>query len=131
MSSNPLEIIQKLYADFASGDIPSILASLDTNIKWTEAEGFPYGGTYTGPDDVTQNVFMKLGTEWDSWQAVPREFVASGEKVIALGKYSGTYKATGKPIEVDFAHVWTLRDGKAVRFMQYTDTLLVQKALQN
>lgn len=29
-----------------------------------------------------------------------------------------------------FVHVWTLRDGKVVRFRQLTDTVLVRAAMQ-
>lgn len=42
------EIIKGLYDDFATGNIPSVLGTMDENISWTEAEGFMYGGTYTG-----------------------------------------------------------------------------------
>jgi ketosteroid isomerase-like protein len=73
---------------------------------------------------------MRLGTEWDAFSAVPDDFVAEGDKVIALGHYSGKYKETGKSVRTHFAHAWTLRDGKAVMFQQYTDTAKVQEALQ-
>ena len=46
-----------------------------------------------------------------------------------LGQYSGIYKATHKSFKANFDHGWTWRNGKAVRFVQYTDTALVQKAL--
>lgn len=72
---------------------------------------------------------MKLGSEWDGFSAVPDEFVADGDKVVSLGNYSGKYKATGKSVRTHFAHVWTLRNGKAVKFQQYTDTAKVQEAL--
>lgn len=124
------ETIRTLYAAFARGDVPAVLAGLAADVKWTEAEGFPYGGTYTGPDAVLQNVFMRLGAEWDGFTVVPHELVAEGETVVALGEYSGTYKATGKRFSAPFAHVWKLRGGKAVSFQQYTDTAVVQRALQ-
>ncbi|MFZ1684513.1 MAG: nuclear transport factor 2 family protein [Candidatus Zixiibacteriota bacterium] len=130
MSFNHLEILRGGYADFAKGNIPGVLAVLDPKIEWTEAEGFPYGGTYTGPTEVVEKVFMKLGTEWDGFKVAPREFLESGDRVIVLGQYSGTYKATGKSFRAEFAHVWTVRGGKAVKFVQYVDTALVQKALQ-
>jgi len=128
--SNNLQILQTCYGAFAKGDIPTVLSAFDSKIEWTEAEGSPYGGTFVGPDQVKEQVFMKLGTEWDGYTAVPTEYIDSGDKVVVLGKYSGTYKATGASFEADFAHVWTMKDGKAVRFVQYTDTVLVQKALQ-
>ena len=129
MDKTPMDILRKGYDDFAKGDIAAVLGVFDSNIEWTAAEGFPYGGTYNGPEAVANGVFMKLGTEWDGFSAVPGEFIDAGDRVVALGKYSGTYKSTGKHFEADFAHVWTFRDGKAVRFVQYTDTALVQKAL--
>ena len=129
MASN-LELLRKGYGDFATGNSPAVLEVFDNKIEWTEAEGFPYGGTFTGPEQVAENVFMKLGTEWDGWTVTPSEFIDAGDKVIVLGKYSGTFKETGKSMEADFAHVWTLRDGKAVKFIQYTDTALVERAIK-
>ena len=129
MASN-LDTIRSVYEAFARGNVPAVLAVLAPNVSWTEAEGFPYGGTYVGPEAVLMNVFMRLGTEWDGFSAVPQEFVAQGDTVVSLGQYGGTYKTTGKKFSAPFAHVWNLRDGKVVRFRQHTDTAVVQKALR-
>ena len=111
------QIIENGYRCFANGDVSGLLASFDENIEWTEAEGFPYGGTYTGANAIVENVFIKLGTEWE------------GETIVALGHYSGKFNKTGKSMKVPFAHVWTLRGGKIVKFVQYTDTLKVSEVL--
>ena len=84
MASN-VDVIRGVYESFARGDVPGVLEALARNIRWTEAEGFPYAGTYTGPDAILENVFMRLGTEWDGYAAVPQEFVAQSDRVIALG----------------------------------------------
>ena len=76
------------------------------------------------------NVFMKLGTESDGFAAVPAEYICDGDVVVALGEYSGTYKATGKSFRAPFVHVWRLRHGSLVRFRQHTDTALVQAVLR-
>ncbi len=128
MSSN-LDKIRSAYDAFARGDVSAVLAVLAPTIRWTEAEGFPYGGTYSGPDAVLTGVFMRLGTEWEGFAAVPEEFVAQGDTVVALGQYSGIYKETGKRFSAPFAHVWSFQNGKVVRFRQHTDTAIVQKAL--
>jgi uncharacterized protein len=130
MGSQALVTIQSLYEAFAKGDVPTVLGSLAADIAWTEAEGFPYGGTYHGPTAVLDGVFMRLATEWDGYAAVPTEFIDGGDTVVALGTYSGRYKATGKSFSAQFAHVWKLRDGQAYRFTQYADTLKVHEALQ-
>ena len=128
-TSSNLDLVRGVYRDFAAGNVPGVLGALHDDIAWTEAEGFPYGGTYHGPQAVLDHVFVKLGTEWDGFQAVPEDFVDGGDTVVVLGTYSGTYKATGRHMRVPLAHVWKLRDGKAVQFRQFTDTALVQRAL--
>ena len=123
------EIIEGVYKSFATGDIPGLLGTFDENIEWTEAEGFPYGGTYKGANAILENVFMKLGGEWEGFSAAPDEILDAGDNIVALGHYSGKFNATGKSMKVPFAHVWTLRDGKIVKFVQYTDTLKVSEVL--
>lgn len=124
-----LQLVRGLYDAFAHGDVGPVLAAFSPDIVWHEAEGFPYGGTYSGPDAVLKNVFMPLGSEWTPFEVAPRQFVAQDDTVVALGDYRGTYKATGKRFTAPFAHAWKVRNGKVVEFRQYTDTVLVQRAL--
>lgn len=128
--TNITNSIRGVYDAFATGDMPTVLAVLDPEVDWTEAEGFPYGGRYTGPDAVLQNVFMNLGSEWTEFEAVAREFITEGNTVVALGEYTGTYNATGKSFKAPFAHVWKFEGDKVVAFQQYTDTVLVRKAME-
>jgi hypothetical protein len=125
-----LEIVKGIYDAFGRGDIPAVLAVLAPDIEWTEAKGFPTGGTYHGPQAVVESVFKRLGKEWRSFKSSPDEFLAADDAVAVLGTYSGTYKATGKSFQAPFAHVWWLQNGKAIRFRQYTDTLLVNEAVK-
>lgn len=122
-------IISGMYASFAKGDVPAVLAWFDPKIEWHEADGFPsLGGIYNGPDAVLNGVFIPLGTNWDGFTVTPDEIVASGDRVIAMGHYAGKYKATGKSFRTPFAHAWRFANGKIVNFHQYTDTAIVQEA---
>lgn len=123
------EIVRGFYNALGSGDAPGAFSLLAPDVSWTEATGFPYGGTYVGPDQVVQQVFARLGSEWDGFAGVPEEFIAQGDTVVVLGQYSGTYKATGKKFTAPFAHVWTVKNGKLARFRQFTDTALARDAL--
>ena len=122
--------IRGLYEAFARGDVPAVLGALAPDVRWTEAEGFPYGGTYSGPQAVLENVFMKLGGEWEGFAAVPRELVSEGETVVAIGTYSGKFKASGKSMKAPYVHVWKFKGGKVQTFEQHTDTAVVQRALK-
>jgi ketosteroid isomerase-like protein len=123
------DLIDGIYKCFAVGDIPGVLGALDRNIEWTEAAGFPYGGTYVGPNAVLENVFMKIGTEWEGFSAVPFQLVDGGDTIVALGNYGGKYLKTGRSMSVPFVHVWDFEDGRIVKFVQHTDTLKVAEVL--
>lgn len=127
--STPTEIIQDHYAASARKDLDGMLAPFAPDIDWTEMDGFPYAGTYRGIDAVRENVFIRLGSEWTDYHARPEELVAEGDHVIAFGTYTGTYNATGKPMRARFVHHWTLRDGKVIRFEQFTDTHVIRAAM--
>lgn len=123
------KVIEDLYRAFDRGDIPTVLSALAPGASWTEAEGFPYGGTYIGADDILANVFMKLGTEWAGWKAVPRQTVAEGDTVVVIGEYSGTYNQTGRSFKAPFVHVWKMENGVVRSFVQHTDTAIVRAAM--
>jgi ketosteroid isomerase-like protein len=57
------------------------------------------------------------------------EFVASGDKVVAVGNYAGISNATGQSLTADWVMVWTFRDGMVTRFQEYTDTLATHYAI--
>jgi len=124
------EIISGMYEAFATGNVPAVLGAFDDNIEWNEAEGFMYGGTYTGPNAVLENVFMKLATEWEGFSVAADKIVDGGDgNVISTGTYTGKFLGTGKSIKVPFAHEWELRDGKVTKFRQYTDTAVIERDL--
>ena len=124
------EIIQNLYRSFASGDVPAVTAVFADDIAWTEADGFPLAGTYIGPQAVVENVFMRLGEFSDNWGVSVDRYVADGDTVVADGKYTWNHKETGKPCEVRMAHVWTLKDGKAITFLQHVDSAKVRELIR-
>lgn len=122
--------IKSIYAAFARGDIPSVLGAMHPDFSWTEPEGNPYAGTYVGPDEVLQGVFMKLGTDWDGFAVVPQEYIAQADTVVTLGEMSGTNKATGKSFKTPFVHVWRFSTDRLQSFSALMDTLVYQRALQ-
>jgi ketosteroid isomerase-like protein len=118
-----LAIVQRSYDAFARGDMAAVLADMDDDIEWQQAQGLPHGGVYHGVADVRANIFDPLDRDWWSeFTAVPEEFLDAGEEVVVLGRYRGTAKETGKMLDVPFVHVWSLRSGKAWRFRQFLDT---------
>lgn len=129
MPSN-LDIIKSTYEGNPEENSKRYQTYLAEDATWTEAAGFPYAGTYTGYDDIAQNVFARLGSEWDGYKAEVSQYFEDGDTVIAVGVYSGTYKQTGNYFEADFVHIWKLQQQKIVKFKQYVDSYLVRNAMK-
>jgi uncharacterized protein len=124
VSQENVEILRGMYDAFARGDVESVLGRMDEDVVWNEAENSPYadGNPYLGPQAVLEGVFARLGTEWEGFTVAPEELLDAGERVVALGTYTGTHKGTGTEVRAQFVHVWRLRGGKVTSFQQYTDT---------
>ena len=91
--------------------------------------GFPGGGRHTGPDAVFAHVFAGFREKWDPWIATIDGFLDAGDDIVALGRYEGTFRATGRSFRAEFAGRYTLRGGRVTRFEQFTDTLLIARAM--
>ena len=123
--------VKAMYAAFGRGDIPALLNSLADRIEWEipgRQDGIPFAGTYRGRDSVGQ-FFTLMAESIDYNLFEPREFIAQGNQVIALGRYKATAKPSGNTFETEWAMAWTLSEGKATHFRVYDDTSAVLAAL--
>ncbi len=126
-----VKIVQDAYAAFGRGDIPTLLGYMTDDIHWRPVIGtarhVPFSGERRGKPGVTE-FFKQVAESEDFQQFEPREFVAQGDKVVALGHYRATPKATGKSFESDFVMVFTLRDGKVADFQEFSDSAGINAA---
>ena len=131
MSEENRETVQGMYDAFGRGDIGTVLAALDPDVEWWEAENFIYADNnpYVGPDAVLQGVFARIGGEWEGFSVSPKEVLDAGDTVVGHGHYSGKFRNTGRDVRAQFAHLFTFRDGKIVKFQQYTDTAQFKAAV--
>lgn len=120
------EAARKMYADFGQGDIEAVLDNFHADIEWHEAEGNPYqpdGTPFRGAQEIVEKLFARLGEEWDSFAVSPKAFHESNDRdVVVEGRYSGTFRGTGRQLDCQFCHVLSYQDGKLRSFQQYTDT---------
>jgi uncharacterized protein len=120
MAEERLDLVRRIYDAFGSGDMDTV-ARLIARAEWHEADGMPYAGRYRGAEEVFANVFAGIARDVDGFSARPDELLPAGDdRVIGLGRYSGRGRAG--IVDAAFAHVWTVRDGEIVKFVQYADT---------
>lgn len=127
-----VDLIKNAYDAFARGDVPAVLGVMDPEIKWHEAEGNPYmpsGEAFVGPDAVLNKLFARLAEEWDGFEVHPNLFYDAGGNVIVEGRYTGTFKATGKAQNTQVCHIWSFKGGKITKFQQYVNTAELQEVM--
>ena len=124
MSQQNVDTIRGMYDSFRKGDVPAVLGRMDERVEWIEADNFPYSdrSPYIGPQAVLEGVFMRLGEDWAEFSVMPEQMIDAEGSVIVLGHHHGRYKETGKELHAQFAHVWGVKDGRVVRFQEFTDT---------
>jgi uncharacterized protein len=126
-------VVDGLYQSFAKGDVPAVLAVMDAGIVWNEAESFPYAdqNPYKGPDAVLNGVFGRIMAEWEYWNLTDIQLHdMSNNQVLATLRYKAKHKTSGKMIDSQTAHLWTLKDGKITAFQQFTDTKQAGEAVK-
>ena len=125
-----LDIVKSTYEGKTSAENGRNLQRFITDdTLWTEAAGFPYAGTYQGFTEIEKHVFARLGSEWINYNFKVEDYVATGDKVVAYGTYSGTNKASGKFFSARVAHLWQLKDGKIKSFEQFVDSKTIKDAM--
>lgn len=131
MSEQNTAIAQQAYTNFKTGNIQALLDQLSDDVTWQlpEVEGAPLSGKRTGRDGVRE-FFATVARDQEVIEFEPREFVAQGDKVVSLGHYKWRVKDTGRDFASDFAHVFTIRDGKVTGFREYFDSAVVAAAYQ-
>jgi ketosteroid isomerase-like protein len=119
-----IEFMKGLYEAFAIGEVPNVLGSMSEDIEWWHAEGDPWypGRAFVGPHQVVDGVFVRIGAEMEGFEVVPERFLSDGDQVVMIGRYRGKGIASGKFFDAQALHIWTVRDGKVVRFQQIADT---------
>ncbi|MBX9785365.1 MAG: nuclear transport factor 2 family protein [Chitinophagaceae bacterium] len=132
INENNVQIIENLYAAFAVGDMPTVLAGLDEKVVWNEAESNVYadGNPYVGPQAVLNGVFARIGADYAYFNLVKIELHEMyNNHVLATLRYQAKLKNNGATYDAQVAHFWTLKNGKAIAFQQYLDTKKVADAI--
>jgi ketosteroid isomerase-like protein len=123
MSVTAVEVVQQAYEAFGRGDVPTLLDLMTEPVDWRfcGARGLPYTGSFTTKAEVGR-WFATIAEVDDIQRFEPRELIDGGEHVTVLGWERTTARPGGKVFEADWVHVFTVRDGKVVRFFGIYDT---------
>jgi len=126
-----IQVVQAAYAAFGRRDIAGVLEALDDSIAWYPTQGatadVPLAGPHQGKAAVQE--FFRLVDEYEQFEVFdPQEFIAKGDKVIVLGHYTAVVKTTGRKFDCDWVMVYTMKNGKVVKFQEFSDSAGINAA---
>jgi ketosteroid isomerase-like protein len=129
MSEENVATIARGYEIFdATGDFPVEL--MDPDFVWDMSKfgGWPERELYPGIEGAREFLAQWLEA-WDDWKVELKMLLDAGEKVVAIVHQQGRSKATGLPVDMEFAQVWSLQQGRQIRMEMYADTDEALKAV--
>ncbi|MES2939393.1 MAG: nuclear transport factor 2 family protein [Pseudomonadota bacterium] len=132
MSQDNVGVVKHMYASFHRGDIDAVLATFSDDIDWLQSgppDTFPFAGPFHGRNGML-DYFKGLKEALDIQEFVEVEFIGHEDRVIVFGTEKGVVKPTGGAYRYDWTHVFTMRDGKVVKYRDYYDTAAVLRAYQ-
>jgi ketosteroid isomerase-like protein len=125
VSREDVELVRRLYEAWLAGDQETALAGIDPDIEWVEPEENPDAGNWRGPEGVRES-FEKWTEPFENYRLEVREFVDLDPCVLAVCRQHARGRGSGVEVDSDIWHLWTLRDGRAVRaemFLRREDAL--------
>src|SRR4051812_8937276 len=116
-------LVQQVYAAFGAGDLKKLLDLMTADIVWEfpASKIIPFAGTFKGHGEVMR-FFAALMEHCEPEAFEPLHFIASDDRVIALGRERFRVKSTGRTWATEWAHLFTVHDGKLAGVRKYTDT---------
>jgi ketosteroid isomerase-like protein len=115
MSRENVEIVQRHYEHLSgAGDLlPELLhPEFEFSFAWMDGRGI---------DAAKRATSEWIGT-FEDWEIEAQEVIEVGpDQLVAIVRDRGRPKGSDTEIQNDFAHLWTFRDGLAVRFEAFTE----------
>lgn len=129
-TTSNVQMMKDAYAAMERGDLDTALKDFSPDIVWYLAEGHAsaVNNPHVGIEVVRRDMIESLKDDWAELNIQIDEWLDAGHKVIGFGRYKGSYIPTGKQIDAQMAHVWTIENGKIVHFQQYLDTKQIHEA---
>jgi ketosteroid isomerase-like protein len=116
MSQQNVEALRPVYEEWGRGNWEPRFDVYAPDFEWGWSGEFPAGLQRPSRDDETTSERLREWlSQWRDWRCEAEDFVAIGDFVVVLCRYTGRGKASGVDVDAQGAHLWTMRGGQAIR----------------
>lgn len=122
MSEENVETVRRIYEAAASRDSEAIFDLYDEGVVLDGSKVALPGNEmiYTGHDGL-RKLFRAWSEAWDQVEYGYDELIDAGNQVVAVVTRHARGRTSGVEVEKQFALVWTIREGKAIRVVWFLD----------
>lgn len=126
-----LEVVKEVYRLFAAGRRDDLTGLVSDDFEWhyVGPAEIPWAGRYRGPAGVSA-FFERVGAALELEEFEVQEFIAAGDRVVAVGVSSGRLRATRGRYRSPWVNVFTVREGRITRLLDLYDTAAITRAAQ-
>ncbi|HEY5393676.1 MAG TPA: nuclear transport factor 2 family protein [Hanamia sp.] len=123
------QIIEQMYQDFASENIPAVISIFSKEIVWIRpgAPFIPFSGTFTGMEEVMK-MFQSQNENLKMKSFVPGKICTNDDMVVVIGHDEAEVIPTGKSYAADWVQAYTFQDGKIIQAEVFMDTKMIADA---
>jgi ketosteroid isomerase-like protein len=101
----------------------------DADVEFNVCAGWPNGGTFHGSRAVLDDFFPESAKAWTRLKPTPEEIIELGDTFVVRGRYIGVARGTEIPFELEFVHIWRVRDARLISLHQIADTTILTAAM--
>ncbi len=119
MSTQNVSLIRRFAEHFGKGNLDAAIALMSDDVVVRECDSVPYPGIHRGREGFRALLGAFLEA-WDLQSELEQEIIPAGEdRVLVLVRFDAIGKATGKPIEIRIAEIYSIRDEKIAEILVY------------
>jgi ketosteroid isomerase-like protein len=119
MGSSNVELVRSIYAAWERGDL-SPTEWADPEIEYVNPEGAVEPGTRRGSEEFTTAI-ERVFDGWATWNMEPERFESVANQVAVVLRYRARGLSSGVIVEGRESALWTLREGRVVRYEWFHD----------
>ena len=120
MSQENIDFLREGYARFNAGEKTAELWFWQPDAEYHAARDDPDSAVHLGIDAIRKQ-FASWVDAYPDLRIEILEARESGEQVFLWVRFEGHGASSGIPLEMELAHVYTLRGGRAAKVVEFTD----------
>jgi uncharacterized protein len=118
MSRHNVAVVRAIHAAWERGESPATLGLLHADIEYVNPPSAVEPGTRRGIA-AYEDALRSMDVALEDVRVEAREFIDAGDQVVVLATFSARGRSSGVHRQHEDGYVWTVRDGKAVRFQWF------------